>query len=303
MADVTDSAFRHIIAKYAKPEVLFTEFVSADGLCHPLGRKKLIKDLEYTEIERPIVAQLFTSNPAKMFEAAKLVKDLGFDGLDINMGCPDRTIEKQGAGACLIKNPKLARELIISAREGSGLPISVKTRLGYNNINDWKSWLGEILEENPVALTVHLRSRKEMSKVPAHWELSRDVSDFIKKAGVISIGNGDVLNLDDAKEKAKESGFDGVMLGKAVFGNPYLFAGKTRDEIPVGERVKIMIEHTKLFEEKLGNTKSFSVMKKFFKAYITGHDRAREFQEKLMATTNALEVEKVAREFVNFDQN
>ncbi len=133
MADVTDAAFRRLIAKYGKPDVMFTEFVSADGLCHPQGREKLLIDLSYTEGERPIIAQLFTGKPEKIREAAALVRELGFDGLDINMGCPDRKVEKQCAGAALMKDPKLARELIRAAREGAGgLPISVKTRIGYN---------------------------------------------------------------------------------------------------------------------------------------------------------------------------
>src|SRR3989344_4378887 len=133
MADVTDVAFRRLIAKYGKPDVMWTEFVSADGLSHPKGRTKLLKDLEYSEGERPIVAQLFSAHPDKMREAAALVQSLGFDGLDINMGCPDRAVEKQGAGAALMKNPKLARDTLAAAREGAPLlPVSVKTRIGYN---------------------------------------------------------------------------------------------------------------------------------------------------------------------------
>ena len=167
MANVTDAAFRRIIAKYGKPDVIWTEFVSADGLLSK-GRDKLLIDLEYSEAERPIVAQLFSGNPEKMYEAAKLVKKLGFDGLDINMGCPDRSIEKSGAGAALIRNPNLARAVLRSAKEGAGgLPVSVKTRLGYNkDILD--DWLPELLAEKPAAVTIHARTRKEMSKVPAH---------------------------------------------------------------------------------------------------------------------------------------
>ena len=130
MADVTDAAFRQIVAKYGKPDVMYTEFVSADGLCHPEGRKRLLIDLKYGENERPIVVQLFSSNPDKVKEAANLARELGFDGLDINMGCPDRTIEKQGAGAALMKNPRLAQKLIVAAKEGFDGPVSVKTRLG-----------------------------------------------------------------------------------------------------------------------------------------------------------------------------
>src|SRR3989344_830477 len=177
MADVTDAAFRRIISKYGKPDVMFTEFTSADGLAlaPEEGRKKLLKNLEYSEIERPLVAQFFTSSPENMKKSAELAASLGFDGIDINMGCPDRSVEKQGAGASLMKNTKLARELIKAAHEGApNLPVSVKTRTGYSK-PDLENWLPEILEEDLAAVTVHARTRKEMSKVPARWE-------FVKRA-------------------------------------------------------------------------------------------------------------------------
>ncbi len=158
MADVSDAAFRRIITKYGKPDVLWTEFVSADGLCSP-GRKVLIRDLEFSRAEKPIVAQLFSSNPDKMREAAALCQKLGFDGIDINMGCPDRGIEKQGCGAAMIKDPKVAREIIRAAKEGAPkLPISVKTRIGYNK-NEIATWVPELLKENIAALTIHCRTR------------------------------------------------------------------------------------------------------------------------------------------------
>src|SRR3989344_5827961 len=168
-ANVTDTVFRRHILRYSKPDVFWTEFVSADGLCHPKGREALLRDLWYTEEERPIVAQLFTGHPEKMYEAAKLCAELGFDGLDINMGCPDRKVEKQCAGAALMKNPELARAIIRAAREGAPLlPVSVKTRIGYNK-NELDKWLPELLAEKPAAVTIHCRTRKEMSDVPARW--------------------------------------------------------------------------------------------------------------------------------------
>ena len=180
MADVTDAAFRRIIAKYGKPDVMWTEFVSADGLAlaPEAGRKKLLKHLEYSESERPIVAQFFTSTPENMKKAAKLALELGFDGVDINMGCPDRSVEKQGAGASLMKNVALARELVRAAKEGAGtLPVSVKTRTGYSK-PDLENWLPEILKEDPAVVTVHARTRKEMSKVPARREFVKLALQF-----------------------------------------------------------------------------------------------------------------------------
>ncbi|MEA1929331.1 MAG: tRNA-dihydrouridine synthase [Patescibacteria group bacterium] len=227
MADVTDAAFRRVIAKYGKPDVLWTEFVSADGLVHPEGRARLLKDLIYDESERPIVAQLFTSHPEKMAAATRLCAELDFDGIDINMGCPDRGIEKQGAGAALMRDPSLAREIMRAAKQGAGnLPISIKTRLGYNQ-DQLEKWLPELLAEEPAAVTIHARTRKEMSKVSARWGR---VADAVKlrdklKSKTLIIGNGDVVDLADASQKAMETGADGIMLGRAIFGNPWLFAG------------------------------------------------------------------------------
>ena len=172
------------------------------------------------------MAQIFGAKPDNIKQASALCKELGFDGIDINMGCPDKSIEKQYAGAAMMKNPKLAREVIRAAKEGGGgLPISVKTRIGYNK-NEIETWMYvELLTEDLAALIVHLRTRKEMSDVPAHWDLMKKIVEIrneMKKKTLI-LGNGDVLDLEDAKEKVKESGCDGVMLGKAIFGNPWLF--------------------------------------------------------------------------------
>lgn len=302
MADVTDVAFRRVIAKYGKPDVMFTEFTSADGLflADEDGKRKLMKNLLFDESERPVVAQFFTAKPEMMKKAATLAVELGFDGVDINMGCPDRGIEKQGAGAALIKNPKLARELIVAAKEGAPrLPISLKTRIGYSK-NEIETWLPELLKEEPVAITIHARTRKEMSSVPAHWDVvTRAVEIRNETEGkTLILGNGDVLTLEEARQKAKETGCDGVMLGRAIFGNPFLF----RDSPPpvgVGRRLEVMIEHTKLFEELLGYTKSFSVMKKHYKAYVSGFDGARELRMELMEAENAPEAEDIVKKFLS----
>jgi nifR3 family TIM-barrel protein len=302
MADVTDVAFRRIIAKYGKPDVMWTEFVSADGLCSP-GRKILLHDLGFTNAERPIVAQLFSSNPDKMREAAKLVAELGFDGLDINMGCPDRGIEKQGAGAAMIKNPKRAREVIRAAKEGvilggKDIPVSVKTRIGYTK-NELSTWLPEILTEGVSAVTIHARTRKEMSLVPARWEHVAEAVEIRNQLSpdTLILGNGDAKDLNDAKQKAKESGADGVMLGRAIFGNPWLFDTKQKS-VSVEQKLKVLIEHTKLYEKLLGGIKNFAVMKKHYKAYVNGFDGAKELRVKLMETENAKQVEAIIKDFI-----
>ncbi len=322
MADVTDCAFRKIINKYGKPDVFWTEFVSADGLAHPDARAKLLIDLKFEKGEHPIVAQIFGSNPDNIREAARLCRELGFDGVDINMGCPDRSIEKQGAGAAMIKNPKLAREIIRAAKEGAGdLPVSVKTRIGYNK-NEINTWLRELLEEDIPVLTVHLRTRKEMSLVPAHWDLMRDVVALRNEMGkeTLILGNGDAIDIPDAQIKVWDSGCDGVMLGRAIFGNPWLFSreGSNFSERQVGDserseaknttfsandkitaRLNVMIEHTKTFEELLGGVKNFAIMKKHYKAYVNGFDGAKELRMKLMEAENATEVEKITNDFLD----
>ncbi|KKR79457.1 MAG: tRNA-dihydrouridine synthase [Candidatus Nomurabacteria bacterium GW2011_GWA2_40_9] len=297
MADVTDCAFRQIMAKYGKPDVFWTEFVSADGLAHPVAREKLLIDLKYGENEHPIVAQIFGGKPENIKSASKLCKELGFDGVDINMGCPDKSIGKQCAGAAMMKDLNLARKVIQAAKEGAGsLPISIKTRIGYNK-NEINTWIRALLEQDIAVLTVHLRTRKEMSDVPAHWEVMRDIVKMRDELGkeTLIIGNGDAIDVDDARKKCEETGCDGVMFGRAIFGNPWLFSQK----YPlVSQKLKVLVEHTKLFEKILGGHKNFAIMKKHYKAYVNGFDGTKELRVKLMETKNAKEVESVILNFL-----
>lgn len=304
LADVTDSAFRIIVAKYGKPDVVWTEFVSADGLAHPDARERLCRDLEYGESERPIVAQLFGSNTENMRYAAELCAGLGFDGIDINMGCPDRGIEKQGAGAAHIKNISNACEIIRAAKDGAqrdgvSVPVSVKTRVGYHK-DQIDEWIPALLETGISALTIHARTRDEMSKAPARWG---DVKRVVKirddmRADTLIIGNGDIEDIDDARNKIEESGADGAMLGRAIFGTPWLFSKNTQ-EMSAEDILRIMVEHTKLFEEKLGDIKNFAVMKKHYKAYTEGIPNSKRLRVALIGTGNSIEVESVVRLFLN----
>jgi nifR3 family TIM-barrel protein len=306
MADVTDVAFRRIIAKYSKvkggvPYITYTEFVSADGLARAPeeGRKKLMRDLSFTDAERPIVAQFFTSTPLHMEKAAALAQELGFDGVDINMGCPADAVVRQGAGAELIKHPGLAQELIAAAKQGApNLPVSVKTRLGYNQ-DTLEEWLPALLKAKPSAVTIHARTRKEMSLVPARWERVARAVEIRNEQGsdACILGNGDLKNVDDAKQKIAESGADGGMLGRAIFGNPWLFSNSSElANIPA--RLRVAVEHTKLFEETLGDIKNFALMKKHFKAYCEGFPGAKELRMKLMETSNAHEIEDSIEDFL-----
>jgi nifR3 family TIM-barrel protein len=298
MADVTDVVFRQLFVKYGKPDVLWTEFVSCDGLCSA-GREIILRDLAYNENERPIVAQIFGGNTENCFKTAQLIAELGFDGIDINMGCPDRSVEKQGAGASLIKNPKQAQEIVRAVQLGSGgLPVSVKTRTGYNK-DEIDTWIAALLETNLSALTVHGRTRKEMSLVDARWDDISRVVKMAKDTGTIIIGNGDVTSLEDARHKAETYGVDGVMVGRGAFGNPWFFnPNRQKSDVSLEEQLQVMVEHVALFQEKLGDIKNFAVMKKHFKAYVTGFDGAKELRVKLMDTGSAQEVKEVVDTFL-----
>jgi len=334
MADVTDAAFRRMFAKYGKPDVTWTEFVSADGLSSK-GREVLKYDLMYSEEERPIVVQLFSSTPSKMREAAKYCADLGFDGIDINMGCPDRSVEKQGAGAAMMKDEKKAGEIIQAVKDGikdsknknaKNISVSVKTRIGYNK-NQIKEWIPFLLSQDIDVLTVHARTRKEMSLVPARWEHIKEVVDIRNKMGVKTkiIGNGDVKDLEHGRKLAEETGCDGIMIGRGVFGNPWIFkrindnrinpkfsqvlgGGRTRGQVSsktlvnfiptVEQKLKVLVEHTKLYDKLLGKVKNFAVMKKHYKAYVNDFRGAKELRVKLMETNSSKEVESIVKEFL-----
>ena len=298
MADVTDAPFRRIIAKYGKPDVIFTEFVSCDGLCSE-GKKNLLPILKFTKKERPVVAQIFGATPENFYESAKIIKKLDFDGIDINMGCPDKKVLKQGAGALLINNPRLAQEIIRQTKKGAGkIPVSIKTRIGYDKYDkkEFRKWLMALLEEKPAVITIHGRTKKEMSLVPAHWDIIaeavkiRDEFDPSPNHTLI-FGNGDIQSVADAEEKARASGADGVMIGRAIFGKPWLFA-KNIGNISLKEKLPILLEHTKLFE-KINKGKNFDVMKKHFKSYISDFPCAKKLRTKLMNCKNAKEVEKI----------
>lgn len=312
MADVTDAAFRKLFAQYGKPDVTWTEFVSADGLVRApydnqdeqglSSQDKLRKDLLYTDAERPIVAQLFSSRPEMMEAAAAMVAEMGFDGIDINMGCPDKNIEKQGCGAAMIKNPENAAAVIAAAKRGApGLPISVKTRIGFNRIEDFESWISFLLKQDIACLTIHWRTRKEMSKVAAHWELAPQavaLRDAIAPQTVL-LGNGDVTSLADAHEKVRATGIDGVMVGRGIFGNPWFFNPHIdrEQDVSVAERLSVMLEHTRLFTELLPH-KNFAVMKKHYKAYVDGFTGAKELRVALMEARDVSEIEELVQAFL-----
>lgn len=300
MADVTDVAFRALVAKHGAPHVFWTEFVSADGLYHtreiqklPDSENPLMRDLLKGEGQRPIVAQIFSSNPEMIAYATKLVAELGFDGVDLNMGCPDRSVEKQGCGAAMMKSPEVARAVIRAAKGASDLPVSVKTRIGYNK-ESLDEWLPVILEEAPAALTLHLRTRKEMSLVPADWELMPRAVEIRNRVNpeVLLIGNGDVTSVEQGARLVIESGCDGAMIGRGMFGNPWVFAGRTPEDTPLAEKLAALVELAHGFES-ISPPKNFAILKKHIKAFVTGFAGAAELRARLMEAESAAELEKI----------
>ncbi|MDP3880955.1 MAG: tRNA-dihydrouridine synthase [bacterium] len=348
MANVTDAVFRAIIAKYSCTKcndehaqsmhsqfITWTEFTSVEALCSD-GRQFAQIDLTKIDDHSPTVAQIFGSKPEQFKRVAKEIAEAKvFDGIDINMGCPEKSIEKSGAGAALMKNPKLAKEIILATKKGAGpLPVSVKTRLGYNK-NELESWTSAILEAKPSAIIMHLRTRKEMSKVPADWsqiEVMRKLIDQLPESErPILIGNGDVENVEQGRALCKKYGADGVMLGRAVFGNPWLFRNAEKPSPAEGgghksyksyttytptvqERLEALLEHTKLYIDTFGPDrktrktesselkerdwlKNFDYMKKHYKAYCNGFTDAKELRIKLMEAESYSEIEKSVKSF------
>lgn len=307
MADVTDVAFRKIVAKYSRmgkegggPDMLYTEFVAADGLFSDEGRPNLMHMFKYQKEHRPVIAQIFSSDPMKMEAAARLCAELGFDGIDLNMGCPERNICKQGAGSAMIKTPKLAQKVILAAKRGAGdLPVSVKTRIGWTQ-NEIETWIPAILECNVAAIILHGRTRKEMSKVPARWDVIARAGEIVRKSGksTLLIGNGDILSLKQADEYIQEYQVDGVMIGRGIFGRPWLFDSYLNEgDIDIQKRLEIMLEHTRVFLKELPH-KNFNIMKKHYKAYIAGFDGAKELRIKCMESKSYGEIEKHIKDFL-----
>lgn len=288
----TDAVFRQMIVKIGKPDVLFTEFTSCEGFMSS-GREKTVQSLQYEPNEQPVVAQIWGIDQKHFYETAKYIKKMGFYGIDLNMGCPDRKVIKEGACSALMKNHTLASEIIAATKEGAtGLPVSVKTRIGFEKeIID--EWVGFLLNQNLSALTIHLRTVAEMSKVPAHWEYMPSIISLRNKYApqTLIIGNGDMVTLNEVQEKYRSYGCEGFMIGRGIFANPWLFDRKrSLPDITNDERFTTFLEHIRAFEKKWGDSKNFENLKKFCKAYINNFPQASVFREKIMETRSLEEL-------------
>jgi len=294
MDDVTDNVFRQVVLSAARPDVFFTEFANVDGLVHGANGIPLRK-FTFTPNQHPIVAQIWGVNPTNFEKAAKMVVKLGFDGIDINMGCPVRDVIKIGAGSGLIGNYDLVKEIIkVTTKCADKIPVSVKTRLGKNE-NIAHDWITFLLEQKLAALTVHARIAKQMSQGFADWEeIGRIVIIKNKIApGTLIIGNGDVKSYAEVTEKHKKYKVDGVMIGRGVFSNPWIFDSTTPRSRQRKDYIDLLIRHIDLFEKTWGNTKNYAVLKKFFKMYINSFDGASALRAKLMVTNGFDEARKI----------
>lgn len=295
MEAVTDVVFRHVVASAAKPDIFFTEFTNASSYCSPQGAHSTRGRLAFTEDEHPMVAQIWGNKPEQFSQMAKGLAEMGYMGIDINMGCPDKSVVKGGSGSALIKQPELAAELIAAAKEG-GLPVSVKTRLGYSNTDEWKEWLTHILRQDVVNLTVHLRTRKEMSKVDAHFEMIPQIKklrDEIAPQTLLTI-NGDIRDRQHGEELVEKYGIDGVMIGRGVFTNPYAFetTPQTHSKEELLELLHLQLDLHDKYSKELGERK-FEPLKRFFKIYVREFDGASELRDKLMHAKTTEEVRQL----------
>lgn len=273
MAGVTDFPFREILCEIGKPDLFFTEFVSTEHVVRHPGTVPLI--LKFSKKQKPIIAQFFGCKPAQFEYCAAFALKLGFNGIDINMGCPDRKVQKQGAGSELIRNPELAREIIRATIRGceGKIPVSIKTRLGYDekDIARYLESLKDIVKEEDIsAITIHGRTVKQGYLGEADWDMIGKFAKEFKKSNknIVVIGNGDIKSIEQGKILAEKYGVDGIMIGREALHNPWIFSGK--ENINLKTRIRVALKHTRIFEKHYNDEKSFSLMKKYYKSYFSG---------------------------------
>ena len=324
MEGVTDVMFRQVVARAGRPDLFFTEFTNVSSYASEKGRANALERLEIAPTDSPIIAQIWGKNPEHFAEVAHALASLGFDGVDLNFGCPDKHVNKAVGGAAMIKTPELAVECMRNAMKSTDLPVSVKTRLGWSSVDEYKDWLPVLLAEHPAALTVHLRTRKEMSKVPAHYELIPEIIRFRDEISPETrlIINGDIKTRAHALELHKKyPGVDGFMIGRGIFENPYCFTEHvpTRDEL-----MELLNMHLELFEahtkdsfrgrssrpssrgsslgprsdcgsprKELSHGPSYESLKHFIKIYVNNFPGAKELRARLMETHSVEEARKV----------
>ncbi|MEA2056724.1 MAG: tRNA-dihydrouridine synthase [Patescibacteria group bacterium] len=336
MDGVTDQPFRHIVQKYGQPDLIYTEFTNVEGLCH--GATRLLRPLLYDVSQRPIIAQFFGKDPASFRQAAILAAELGFDGIDLNMGCPAKQVANHGSGAALIKAPDLAKEIIKATIAGvadwqngktcsdcedltaeicqivkqrriklglkqqakrESIPVSVKTRTGHNQpvINDW---IGLLAQTEIATITLHGRTLKQAYSSQANWDLIAQAAELAHEAGKVFIGNGDVHSRQEARQKAEEYNVDGVLIGRAAQGNPFVFRRpnpqkKLTPKQQAQKLAQVALEHARLFEQTFQDKEKyhFLPMRKHLAWYVAAIPHAKKIRKELVRTNNSQEVEQI----------
>lgn len=298
MEDVTDVVFRHVVSEAARPDVFFTEFTNSESYCHPDGQKSVRGRLTFTEDEQPMVAHIWGDRPENFREMSIGMAELGFKGIDLNMGCPVPNVAGNGKGSGLICRPNVAAELIAAAKAG-GLPVSVKTRLGYSEIDEWRDWLTHILKQDIANLSIHLRTREEMSKVDAHWELIPEIKklrDEVAPDTLLTI-NGDIPDRQVGLELAEKYGIDGVMIGRGIFKNPFAFE-KEAKEHSSKELLDLLRLHLDLHDQYAGlELRPYTGLHRFFKIYVRSFKGAGELRNQLMNTKSTDEARALLDDF------
>lgn len=334
MDGVTDHPYRFIQKKYGNPAVMYTEFTNVEGVCH--GAKRLLKDFLYDETQRPIVAQIYGTTPKYFRQTATLLCELGFDGIDINMGCPAKSVDSSGAGAALIQTPKLAQEIIYATQAGvqdylngkrakncediseeiakevakrhtllpkqyqeeREIPVSVKTRIGYHT-PVVEEWIPTLLETQPAIIGLHGRTLKQQYSGKADWNEIQKAAQIAKTADIRVLGNGDVLTKDEAIQYSKKYSVAGVLIGRGSFGNPFAFKGNTQKHLDENNIFKIALEHCELFDKTYNDNPKyhFMPMRKHLGWYVKGVPGAKELRIKLFQTNSTEEVATIFTEY------
>lgn len=300
MEDVTDVVFRHVVKEAGAPDVFFTEFTNSDSFCHPDGIESVRGRLAFTEDEQPMVAHIWGDKPEFFHEMSIALADMGFKGIDLNMGCPVPNVAERGKGSGLILRPDVAAELIEAAKAG-GLPVSVKTRLGFTELAEMENWISHLLRQDIANLSVHMRTRKEMSKVEAHWELIPrivELRDQIAPQTLITI-NGDILDRQMGLELAEKYGVDGLMIGRGIFKNPYAFEKESKEHSSqelIG-LLRLQLDLQDKYADQV--PRSIVGLHRFFKIYVKGFPGANDLRVSLMNTKSTAEVREILANFEN----
>lgn len=298
MEDVTDVVFRHVVKEAGAPDVFFTEFTNSDSYCHPEGRDSVRGRLVFTEDEQPVVAHIWGDKPEFFREMSIGLAEMGFKGIDLNMGCPVPNVADRGKGSGLILRPEVATELIQAAKAG-GLPVSVKTRLGFKELSEMEAWITHLLKQDIANLSIHLRTRDEMSKVEAHWDLIPEIMairDKVAPNTLITI-NGDILDRQQGLELVEKYGVDGIMIGRGIFKNPFAFEKNPREHSSA--ELLALLQMQIDLQDKYGELVPRSIvgLHRFFKIYVKGFPGANDLRVKLMNTKSTDEVRRILAEF------